>query len=88
MSADMTDDLHAPIDVESFEDLQVSLVFELGRVSVPLSDVRDAAPDDVFDLSGKAGHVDILHQGARIGIGEIVRTDDVYGVRIIRMFNA
>ena len=88
MSADMTDDLHAPADAESFDDLQVSLVFELGRVSVPLSELRDAAPDDVFDLSGKPGHVDILHQGARIGVGEIVRTPDVYGVRIIRMFNA
>lgn len=88
MRADMTDDLHAPADVKRFDDLQVNLVFELGRVSVPLSDLRDGAPDDVFELSGVSGRVDILHQGARIGVGEIVRTGDIYGVRVIRMFSA
>jgi len=64
----------------------VHLVFELGRLDLPLAEVQRLAPGVVLPLAAPvAGEVDILGNGRRIGRGVMVRIGDSIGVRIVRL---
>lgn len=73
-----------PLDAE-LDDLPVRLVFEAGRVEVPLGELGQVGPGHVFALPGTAGTVDILANGRRIGQGELVQVGDAAGVRVLRL---
>jgi len=90
---DMTEDggfadrTGASADDSSFGDLEITLVFELGRCRIDLAELRSLAPGYVFPLaSHPAGPVDIVANGRRIGRGEIVRVGETLGVRTTRLF--
>ena len=71
----------------AFDDLPIKLVFELGRLDVPLGQLQDIGPGHVFELDRPLGEaVEIHAAGRRIGQGEVVRIEDQIGVRITRLF--
>ncbi|MGI9420096.1 MAG: type III secretion system cytoplasmic ring protein SctQ [Geminicoccaceae bacterium] len=71
----------------AFDDLPIKLVFELGRVEMPLGQLQDIGPGHVFQLDRPLGEAVEIHAGnRRIGQGEIVRIEDQIGVRIVRLF--
>jgi type III secretion protein Q len=77
----------AKADDDVLDDLQVTLVFELGRREIDLATLRTLAPGYVFPLNrDPEAPVDILANGRRIGRGEIVRVGDTLGVRATRLF--
>lgn len=62
------------------------LVFELGRLELPFSEVQRLAPGVTLPLAVPvAGEVDILGNGRRIGRGTMVRIGESIGVRIVRL---
>ncbi|MGI9505283.1 MAG: FliM/FliN family flagellar motor switch protein, partial [Geminicoccaceae bacterium] len=71
----------------AFDDLPIKVVFELGRLELPLGQLQDIGPGHVFELDRPLGEaVEIHAAGRRIGQGEVVRIEDQIGVRITRLF--
>lgn len=72
-------------DDAGLEDLPVTVVFELARMTMPLHEVSRLAAGSIVplpELSEPA--VDLVANGKRIGRGEIVKVGDGMGVRIVR----
>jgi type III secretion protein Q len=68
------------------DDLPVRLVFEVGRVELVLSEVRQLAPGTLLPLARPLDDaVDIVANGRRIGHGTIVSIGDSVGVRVTRL---
>jgi type III secretion protein Q len=68
-------------------DLSVTLVFEAGRATVSVEQVRKLAPGAVLPLpDAAADSIDIISDGKRIGQGEIVRIGESLGIRVRRIF--
>ena len=62
--------------------LQVSV--ELGRTSLKIQELLDLGQGSVLDLNRLAGEpVDVLVNGRSVAQGEIVVSNDHYGVRIV-----
>lgn len=86
MNAKQTD--ATKLEDSDFEDLPISIVFEVARTSLPLKEMRQLAPGAVMsvpDLTEPT--VDILANGKRVGRGEIVRIGEGLGVRVMRIFD-
>ena len=80
-------DAAAPPADAAFDDLPIKVVFELGRLELPLGQLQDIGPGHVFELDRPLGEaVEIHAAGRRIGQGEVVRIEDQIGVRITRLF--
>jgi type III secretion protein Q len=68
-------------------DLSVTLVFEAGRATLSVEQVRKLAPGAVLPLpDAAADSIDIISGGKRIGQGEIVRIGEGLGIRVRRIF--
>jgi type III secretion protein Q len=68
-------------------DLSVTLVFEAGRATLFVEQVRKLAPGAVLPLpDAAADSIDIISGGKRIGQGEIVRIGESLGIRVRRIF--
>ncbi len=78
------------VEVEPAPDLDsvpVTLIFELGRLAVPLGELRALGEGYAFDLGRDLrSPVDIVVGGKKIGSGELVQIDERVGVRITRLF--
>jgi type III secretion protein Q len=72
---------------ESWADaLPVTLVFEAGRVELPLQELRALRPGYCFELPQAPGaQVVLMANGQPVGEGEMVRVGEVLGVRVVRM---
>ncbi|MER8375499.1 type III secretion system cytoplasmic ring protein SctQ [Mesorhizobium sp. M1406] len=76
------------LEESTLDELPVALAFEIGRMAMPLGDVRQLAPGAVVALTDVTEEaVDIIANGKRVGRGEIVRIGENLGVRIVRMFD-
>jgi type III secretion protein Q len=66
--------------------LPIRLIFELGRVDVPLSELENMNTGYVFDLARQPTRaVDILANGRKIGNGEVVRIGESLGIRVVNI---
>jgi type III secretion protein Q len=71
----------------TLDQIEVTLIFELGRRTIDLRTLRAMAPGYVFDLGrDPEGPIDIVVNGRTIGSGEIVRIGETIGVRATRLF--
>ena len=67
--------------------IPVRVIFELGRVDLPLKQLAALAPGSLVPLVRPLDEaLDIVANGRRIGHGTIVRIGDSLGVRITRLF--
>jgi type III secretion protein Q len=72
---------------ETIDDLEVRIVFEIGRRDLPLSELQRIRPGYVVELDRPLGlSVDLTVRGQMIGKGELVQIDNTIGVRIQRLF--
>jgi type III secretion protein Q len=70
------------------DDLPINLLLELGRLDLPLGEIRRLAPGAVLPLARPLDDsVDILANGRRIGRGALVQIGDSVGVRVTRLFD-
>jgi type III secretion protein Q len=61
----------------------VRLVFELGRLGMPLAEVAALGSGHAFDLGrSQQTLVDIVAAGLRIGTGSLMKVADGIGVRV------
>ena len=73
-------------DDTGLEDLPVTVVFELARMTMPLHEVSRLAAGSIVPLPELSEPtVDLVANGKRIGRGEIVKVGDGMGVRIVRI---
>lgn len=87
-AADLTTMNDDPKGHTELDDIEVTLLFEIGRLVMPLGELRALAPGHVFDLGrDPRGAVEILTGGKRIGQGEVVQVGDAVGVRVLRIFD-
>ena len=70
----------------SIDEIPVQLVFELGRVELPLAELESLNSGYVFDLGKPLSQsVDIIANGRRVGTGELVRLGEAIGVRVSKL---
>ncbi|MBS3647171.1 type III secretion system cytoplasmic ring protein SctQ [Pseudaminobacter sp. 19-2017] len=68
-------------------DLPVTLVFEAGRATLSVEQVRKLAPGAILPLpDAAADSINIISGGKRIGQGELVEIGESLGVRVRRVF--
>ncbi|WP_437883366.1 type III secretion system cytoplasmic ring protein SctQ [Pseudomonas sp. LRF_L74] len=68
---------------DSFDDLPVRLVCEVGRVEIPLGELRSMGEGSVLDIGGElANPVRLMANGHCVGRGELVKLGSGLGVRV------
>jgi len=73
-------------NIEMLFDVPLQISAELGRTSLPIKEILQLAPGSVVELDKLAGEpVDLLVNGKLIAKGEVVVTDENFGVRIIEI---
>jgi type III secretion protein Q len=72
------------LEQSALDAIEITLVFEVGRVALTLPEVRALAPGRLLPLPGGAApRVDVLANGRRLGTGEIVRVGEELAVRLL-----
>lgn len=75
-----------PPSEDNLRDMPVRIVFELGRIELPLGEIETIAEGHVFEIGRRTDEaVDIVIGGRTIGRGDIVMVGDALAVRIIRL---
>ncbi len=70
------------------DDIPVHVVFEIGRIELPLGEVRRLDAGALIPVARSPDNaVDIMVHGRRIGRGSLVTIGDSLGVRITRIFD-
>ncbi|WP_018633161.1 FliM/FliN family flagellar motor switch protein [Neomegalonema perideroedes] len=75
-------------DDATLDDIPVRLVFEVGRVSLPWSDLRGLGVGSAIPINrAPDGAVDVMVEGRRIAQGQVVMIGESVGVRLTRIFS-
>lgn len=71
------------------QDVEMALTVEIGRTRMSVREALSMEPGTVVELDRSAGApVDVLLNGRRIALGEVVVVDQDYAVRISRILDA
>ena len=74
------------VDEATLDQLPIRVIFEVGRLDMPLAEVRRLAPGYVLPLvKPSESAVDIVANGRKIGHGSLVKIGDSVGVRVERL---
>jgi type III secretion protein Q len=66
--------------------LPIRVVFELGRLDLPLAEIRGLAPGHLLPLARPSeSAVDIVANGRKLGYGSLIKIGDSIGVRVERL---
>ncbi len=87
LSDNMTDGFVGGESMVDLDELPVRLVFEAGRLELPLGEVRRLGIGSILEIGTQPGQVRILVNGRRIGDGELVSIENRSGVRITALRN-
>jgi flagellar motor switch protein FliN/FliY len=78
-----------PPNLELLLDVRVKLTVELGSCQMPLREVLQLTPGSVVKLDQAAQYpVTLFANQKQIARGEVVVTNDCYGVKITELFGA
>jgi flagellar motor switch protein FliN/FliY len=70
------------------QDVEMALTVEIGRTRMSVREALSMEPGTVVELDRSAGApVDVLLNGRRIAVGEVVVVDQDYAVRISRILD-
>jgi type III secretion protein Q len=89
-SMDKQDDaaMEAEVSDTDLDDIPVRVVFEVGRLDLPLGEVQRLTAGALIPLDRFAENaVEIMAHGRRLGRGTLIKIGDSLGVRVIRLFN-
>lgn len=76
-------------NIDLLLNVPMDVTVELGRTNRKIKDVLNLGPGSVIELDNFAGEkVDILVNGKKIALGEVVVVDESYGVRITDIIKA
>lgn len=72
-----------PENIDIIKDVMLQITVELGKTVKPINDILDFQPGSIIELDKLVGEsLDILANGRRIAMGEVVVIDENYGIRI------
>jgi type III secretion protein Q len=81
-----TDTPNTLVEDSELGDLPVRLIFELGRIEIPLSQIEQLAPGALLPLTRSLDEpLDIMANGKRLGRGSLVRIGASLGVRVVSL---
>jgi len=76
-------------NIDLLLNVPMDVTVELGRTNRKIKDVLNLGPGSVIELDNFAGEkVDILVNGKKIALGEVVVVDESYGVRVTDIIKA
>ena len=74
-------------DLNRFQDVQVTVAAELGRINVSIHDLLDLTEGSVFELNRSiSAPVELIAQGIPLGNGEVVVVEDSFAIRIKEIY--
>lgn len=74
------------LDEAALEQLPIRVVFEIGRLELPLAELRRLGPGYLLPLARPTENaVDIVANGGKIGTGSLVKIGDSIGVRVEKL---
>ncbi len=74
---------HPAASLDRLLDVSVTVAAELGRVSMPISEILKLGTGTVLELDRPVSEpVDLMVQGVRLARGEVVIVDDRFAIRI------
>ncbi len=73
----------APTPLTVLNDVMMTVTAELGRTTMPVRELLNLSPGMVVEIDRVAGApIDLLVNGRRIAVGEVVVIDEEFGIRI------
>lgn len=86
MSDEKMDSPSRGVTPSALEELEVTLIFELGEKKIPLGELMTVQPGFSFDLGqDPEKQVSIRANGKIVGFGELVQLDERVGVRLLEV---
>ncbi len=75
--------MQVPENIDIIKDVMLQITVELGKTVKPIDEILDFKPGSVLELDKVVGEsLDILANGKKIAMGEVVVIDENYGIRI------
>ena len=75
-------------NLDMLKDVNVEVLVELGRITMPLGDVLNLSKGSVVELENLAGEqINVLVNGLNIAMGEVVVIGEHFGVRISKLIS-
>lgn len=72
------------VDVGAILDVPVSMSLEVGRAKLTIGELLQLGPGSIVELDRAAGEpLDVLLNGRLVARGEVVVTDDKFGIRLL-----
>lgn len=79
----MIDPSQIPENIDLIKDVMLKITVELGKTVKPIDEILDFQPGSILELDKLVGEsLDILANGKKIAMGEVVVIDENYGIRI------
>ncbi len=76
------------VNIDILLDISLPVTVELGRIDMRIKDVLDLGQGSVIELNKLAGDlVDLLINGKKFAVGEVMVVDDNYAVRIVNLIS-
>lgn len=76
-------DFQVPENIDLIKDVMLQITVELGKTVKPIDEILDFKPGSILELDKLVGEsLDILANGKKIAMGEVVVIDENYGIRI------
>ncbi len=81
-------DAHERANIDLLLDVKLPVTVELGRTEVPVKDILEFGPGSVIELSKEANEpVDLFVNGVLVARGEVVVSDDRFGIRLTSLIS-
>jgi len=72
------------VDVGAILDVTVTMSLEIGRARLTIGELLQLGPGSIVELDRAAGEpLDVLLNGRLVARGEVVVTDDRFGIRLL-----
>lgn len=72
------------VDVNAILDVPVTMSLEVGRARLTIGELLQLGPGSIVELDRAAGEpLDVLLNGRLVARGEVVVTDDKFGIRLL-----
>lgn len=72
------------VDVGAILDVPVTMSLEIGRARLTIGELLQLGPGSIVELDRAAGEpLDVLLNGRLVARGEVVVTDDRFGIRLL-----
>ena len=86
--SDQATEENAQNNINILKDVNVEVSVELGRITMPLGDVLNLSKGSVVELENLAGEqINVLVNGQKIAMGEVVVIGEHFGVRISKLIS-